>query len=122
MQAYEGDFIDMNLRRFFRGNRLSFTAESNDPTVATVSFITNDRLRVRITATATKADPSVTGVTVLCQQGESGVDGLTCGEIVHVTLPFERVTTRITMTATERDAGSVSARFDLTVFLDPNRE
>ena len=67
VEAYEGDFIDMNLRRFFRGNRLSFTAESNDPTVATVSFITNDRLRVRITATATKADPSVTGVTILCQ-------------------------------------------------------
>ena len=122
MQAYEGDFFDINPRRFFRGDRLSFTAESSDTDVATVSFITNETFTVRITATATKADPSVTGVTILCQANLDLPPGLSCGEIVHVTLPFERVTTRITMTATERDAGSVSARFDLTVFLDPNRE
>ena len=155
VQATEGDVLNMSFRKFFRGSKPSFTAESSDTTVATVG-VSNYRFTLTITATATKADSSVTGNYVLCNGGDSGSLGLPCSrlqmatetyideegvererqivifpghpefnydanDLVHVTLPDERVTTTITMTATN-DAGSVSASFDVTVSLDPNRE
>ena len=119
VQASQGDVFYVKLRQFFRGNRITFTAKSSDTTVATVS-VTNDRIILTITATATKASYAETAETVKCHSQMSGIPGLLCGSIVHRTLPYEHETASITMTASN-NAGSVSTSFDVTVFLDPNR-
>ena len=84
VQASEGDVLNMSFRKFFRGNKPSFTAESSDTTVATVG-VSNYRFTLTTTATATKADSSVTANYVPCNGGDSGSLDLPCSRLQMAT-------------------------------------